>query len=158
MKGGIPPPLLATSIVEVNNSEKSVCTVIHTPVGHPLCQKFVSETPYLVQYTAKAPHITGSGVLLLRDGLWGSPANWDHSSMRHIDIFVSQIPRHTKVSNLQWRITGIITCVSCAVKRQTLHSMLETSMFLAAKSLWTNPCRRGSVDPEPPVWRSPAAV
>ena len=30
---------------------------------------FVSETPYLIHDTTKAPHITGSGVLLVVEGL-----------------------------------------------------------------------------------------
>ena len=32
-------------------------------------KRFVSETPYLIHDTAKAPHITGSGVLLVVEGL-----------------------------------------------------------------------------------------
>ena len=32
-------------------------------------KRFVSETPYLIHDTTKAPHITGSGVLLVMDGL-----------------------------------------------------------------------------------------
>ena len=31
---------------------------------------FVSETPYLIHDTTKAPHITGSGVLFVEDGLY----------------------------------------------------------------------------------------
>jgi hypothetical protein len=32
-------------------------------------KRFVSETPYLIHDTTKAPHITGSGVLLVVEGL-----------------------------------------------------------------------------------------
>ena len=32
-------------------------------------KRFVSETPYLIHDTTKAPHITGSGVLLVMNGL-----------------------------------------------------------------------------------------
>ena len=34
-----------------------------------LFKRFVSETPYLIHDTAKAPHITGSRVLLVVNGL-----------------------------------------------------------------------------------------
>ena len=46
-------------------------------VNHPyalhvraLFKWFMSKTPYLVHDTAKAPHITGSGVLLVVEGLY----------------------------------------------------------------------------------------
>ena len=40
----------------------------------------VSETPYLIHDTTKAPHITGSGVLLVVDGqMRGTHTKHDHS-------------------------------------------------------------------------------
>ena len=37
-------------------------------------KRLVSQTPYLIHDTAKAPHITGSGVLPVVDGLKGRSA------------------------------------------------------------------------------------
>ena len=71
----------------------------------------VSETPYLIHDTTKAPHITGSGVLpeveclpcmirvhLLQSKLgsvnthlWGSPFYGNFPSMRDIVISVSKV-------------------------------------------------------------------
>ena len=33
-------------------------------------ERFVPETPYLIHYTTKAPHITGCGVLLVMESLF----------------------------------------------------------------------------------------
>ena len=62
--------------------------------------RFVSETPYLIQYTAIAPHITGSGVLHVAEYLRSTPLDRNTSSISHIVVLVQQIPRHAKVSNL----------------------------------------------------------
>ena len=42
---------------------------------------FVSETPYLIHEAAKAPHVTGCGVLLKMEGLFNilkSPVNYNN--------------------------------------------------------------------------------
>ena len=83
---------------------------------------FVSETPYLIHDTTKAPHITGTGVVLVVYGLkqkfrkreinfhvflrrifiaylWGCPFHWYLSPMGDV-VTVIHHPRHPKIAYL----------------------------------------------------------
>ena len=64
-----------------------------------ISKRLVSQTPYLIEQTSIAPHITGSGVLLEVDCFWGSPLHRDLTTMR--DIASSQVTCHPKITNLK---------------------------------------------------------
>ena len=51
----------------------------------------VSETPYLIHEAPKAPHITGCGVLLVVEGLWGCPLDWNLPSFGEVVALLRQI-------------------------------------------------------------------
>ncbi len=97
------------------------------------------QTPYLIHDTTKAPHITGSGVLLIvncllksiktlhsrtsfQDSthLWSSPLNRNLSSMRDVVICISKITCHPKVSNL------------CVYFRAINESLVEITYFASS--------------------------
>ena len=61
---------------------------------------FHAKCPYFVHDHSKAPHVTGSGVLLVVESLWSCPFHRDFSSTRDIVVSVLQSSRHTKVCNL----------------------------------------------------------
>ena len=48
----------------------------------------VAERPYLIEQTAVAPHITGSGVLAIVKGLWSRPFDRNLSTVRYVIVFV----------------------------------------------------------------------
>ena len=149
-----------TLAVWTNNSYRESVTFY---VSYNLCvgmllKWFVSETPYLIHDTAVAPHITGSGVLLVVEGLpWitqiialnylafprflylrSCPLYWYFSSMRNIVVFVHQISRHSKVTDLKTTLCLNFSCTSNG-RQYTLQVLSSaTSMFLAARSLCTN--------------------
>ena len=116
---------------------------------------FESEAPYFIQHTPKAPHITGSGVLLVTDGFWSCPLYRDHSSMREIVVFFIQVTRQTKVSNLQYKTISIKKHAITIVQdiEQTLHTQaFVTSTFLAARSRWTNDLLERYCMPKATCW------
>ncbi|MCG8621740.1 MAG: hypothetical protein MJE68_07040 [Proteobacteria bacterium] len=60
-----------------------------------------SEAPDLIEQTAIAPDISGSGVFLVVDGFWSCPLHWYHTTVRNIIILICQVSRHAKISNLE---------------------------------------------------------
>ena len=85
-------PFQSRIIPEIHDTHLLVC---HAFKG------FVSETPYLIQYTAIAPHITGGGVLAEYECLWSCPLEGDLASLGHIVVVLNEIPGHPKVTDLQ---------------------------------------------------------
>ena len=67
----------------------------------PAFKGFVSKTPYLIEETAIAPHITGCGVLAIDKSLWSCPLERDFPSLGHIVVILNQVPSHAKVTDLQ---------------------------------------------------------
>ena len=55
-------------------------SLINLNVGGSL-KWFVSKAPDLIEQTAIAPDITGSGVLLVVNGLWSCPLHWYLAAM-----------------------------------------------------------------------------
>ena len=53
--------------------------------------RFVSKTPYLIEQTSVAPDVTGSGVLLVRNGLWSRPLNWYQSTFRYVVLLIGEV-------------------------------------------------------------------
>ena len=47
--------------------------------------------PYLIENTAIAPDITGSGVLVVLEGLGCCPLHWNLTSMRYVEILLVEI-------------------------------------------------------------------
>ena len=74
--------------------------VMHLLSGHFL-KRFVSKTPYLIQQTAIAPHITGTGVLAKDKSFWCCPLDRDLPSMGHIVVIINEISRHSEITDLQ---------------------------------------------------------
>ena len=67
------------------------------------CTKWlVSQWPYLIEEAAIAPDITGSGIPAIVKGLWSCPLNWNLSPLGNIVVFVLEILRETKISNLKF--------------------------------------------------------
>ena len=65
------------------------------------CTKWpVSETPYLIEQTAVAPDITGSGVFSKVYCFWSCPLYGHFATLGYVVIVISQVPGHPKVSNL----------------------------------------------------------
>ena len=60
----------------------------------------VPKAPYLIEQTAIAPDITGSGVLSKVYGFWGCPLYGHFATLGYIVIIISQVPGHSKVCNL----------------------------------------------------------
>ena len=85
---------------------------IYLLVGHYL-ERFVSETPYLIQQTAIAPHITGCGVLAKGKSFWCCPLDRNLPSMGHIVVIINQIPRHSKITDLKKNTTDKSICIIC---------------------------------------------
>ena len=62
---------------------------VHVYIYLKVALKFkwlVSHTPYLIQQTPIAPHITGCGVLLVVDSLWCSPLDGNGSTFGYIVV------------------------------------------------------------------------
>ena len=66
----------------------------------PALMRLMPQTPYLIQHTAIAPHITCCWVLLVFNCFRSSPLHWNFASMRHVIIFIKEVPWHAKISNL----------------------------------------------------------
>ena len=71
---------------------------------------FVSETPYLIHDTTKAPHITGSGVLLVVDGqMRGTHTKHDDHSCHMLQLKLYSIyymPLESKFADLANLVLG----------------------------------------------------
>ena len=50
---------------------------------------FISEAPDLIEHTAIAPDITGSGVPLFFNRLRSSPFDWYHTAFRYVILLIS---------------------------------------------------------------------
>ena len=69
------------------------------------CSKWLlPKTPYLIEQTAIAPDITGSGVLSVVQSLWCCPLERDSSTFGYVVVVFSQVNWHPKISDLreQW--------------------------------------------------------
>ena len=74
---------------------------VHVNLGiHSSLKWLVSEAPYLIEQTAIAPDITGSGVFLVVNGFWSCPLHWYLASLWYVVRIICQISRHTKICNL----------------------------------------------------------
>ena len=77
------------------------CTTINKHLGISDVMKwFVSQWPYLIEETAIAPDITGSGVLAIVKGLWSCPLDWNLTTMRDVVVFMLEVSGEPKISNL----------------------------------------------------------
>ena len=61
----------------------------------------VSETPYLVHEAAKAPHVTGCGVLLVVECLRSRPLDGDLATTCEVIALLLQVSRHPKITDLR---------------------------------------------------------
>ncbi len=68
---------------------------------HIKMEWLVPELPYLIEDTAKAPDITGSGVLAVVQGLRGCPLYRDLPATGLVEVFVLQVSGQPKISNLE---------------------------------------------------------
>ena len=76
------------------------CGGFHLYIGQ-LVVWLDTQCPYFIHDHSKAPHVTGSGVLLVVESLWSCPFHRDFPSTRDIVVSVLQTSRHAKVCNLQ---------------------------------------------------------
>ena len=81
--------------------------------------RFVSKTPYLIEYAAIAPYITGTRILAKYKSLRGRPFNRNLPPMGHIVIIINQIPRHSKVTDLQGETKYDIEKIAQLIKLET---------------------------------------
>ncbi len=58
------------------------------------------QAPYLMQEAAKAPDVTGCGVLPAVYGLRSCPLQWDFTTIRYKVVLVSKVSGHAKITNL----------------------------------------------------------
>ena len=79
----------------------------HLYIGH-LVVWLDTQCPYFIHDHSKAPHVTGSGVLLVVESLWSCPFHRDFPSTRDIVVSVFQSSRHDKVCNLKCNKTIFI--------------------------------------------------
>ena len=118
------------------------------------------KAPYLIHETAKAPHITGSWVFPVVDGLRSCPSHWYFSSTRKIVVLIFKVSGHTKIAYLPGIWTKSIVPASQSFPQVnegalylTLQILsLEMRMFLAARSRWTKPFPERYVIPKQ-TWR-----
>ena len=61
---------------------------------------FMPEAPDFIEYTAIAPDITGSGVLLFFNCLRSSPFDWYYAAFGYVIFLISKISGQAKISNL----------------------------------------------------------
>ena len=61
----------------------------------------VSQTPNFIEDTPIAPHIAGSGELLVVDSLGGCPLDWNEATTGRVVIILVQISGHAEVCNLK---------------------------------------------------------
>ena len=113
---------------------------------------FASQAPYLIEQTPIAPDITGNGVFLVVECLWCCPFDWYQTTFRNVVPFISQVSRQAKISNLLKRI-HVLEVYKLGYIRRTLQKLsVETRIFLAAKSLWTNPFPERYCIPRATCW------
>ena len=79
-------------LYQIYQTYLTVCTV---------AKWFDAHGPDLIQQNSTAPHITGSGILAIVESFWSCPLHWDLATMRNIVVLILEIPRQTKVCNLQ---------------------------------------------------------
>ena len=63
--------------------------------------RLLPQAPYLIEEDTVAPHITGSRVLTILDGLRSRPLHWDLTTVGCVDLLVLEISGKTKVCYLQ---------------------------------------------------------
>ena len=74
----------------------------------------VSKTPYLIQQTTIAPHITGSRVFLIDNCFRSCPFDWHFASMRNIIAIILKVTGHSKVTYLRVRRRVIYLVCTCS--------------------------------------------
>ena len=67
--------------------------------SHQKVAGWSSQKLYFIHENSKAPHVTGSRVLLVVESLWSCPFHRDFPSTRDIVVSVLESSRHAKVSN-----------------------------------------------------------
>ena len=83
-----------------HRNSTAITSTVNLSISHAL-KRFVSKTPYLIEETAIAPHITSCGVLAIVNSLWSCPFYRNLLSLGHIVVILNKIPSHAKVTDLQ---------------------------------------------------------
>ena len=61
----------------------------------------MTERPYLVEDTAITPDVTGCGVFTIVESLRGRPLDGNLPSVGHVEVFLLEVSRKSKVCNLK---------------------------------------------------------